>query len=64
MVPGISFFYGFIRKKYERKRDLREIKKKLKPFEKIQTDVKYLDDIPEMYPECIVFKFNYVPNLI
>ncbi|GAH03189.1 unnamed protein product, partial [marine sediment metagenome] len=57
-------FLRIYKKKYERKRDLREIKKKLKPFEKIQIDVKYLDDIPEMYPECIVFKFNYVPNLI
>ncbi|MCK4526716.1 transposase [candidate division WOR-3 bacterium] len=38
------------RKKWEKKRDLREIKKKLKPFEKIQVDIKYLNDIPEFYP--------------
>lgn len=44
------------RKKYQRKRDLREIKKQLKPFEKIQIDVKYLDDIPEFYPEWVVFR--------
>jgi hypothetical protein len=31
--------------KTERKRDLREIKNKYKAFEKIQIDVKYLDDI-------------------
>lgn len=47
---------GFIKlnkKKKERKKDLREYKKKYKPFEKIQIDVKYLDDIPEMYKEFI-----------
>jgi transposase len=38
------------RKKHEKKRDLREIKRKLKPFEKIQVDIKHLDDIPEFYP--------------
>jgi len=38
------------RKKWEKKRDLREIKKKLKPFERIQVDIKHLDDIPEFYP--------------
>jgi len=38
------------RKKHEKKRDLREIKKKLKPFERIQLDIKHLDDIPEFYP--------------
>jgi transposase len=50
---------GYIRhkrKKYQRKRDLREIKKRLKPFEKIQIDVKYLDDIPEFYPAWVVFR--------
>ncbi|MCK5268007.1 MAG: hypothetical protein KAR07_07560 [Spirochaetes bacterium] len=44
------------KKKKERKRDLRELKKKYKAFEKIQVDVKYLDDIPEMYPEYIQYK--------
>ena len=44
------------RKKYQRKRDLREIKKQLKPFEKIQVDIKYLDDIPEFYPAFLCFR--------
>jgi transposase len=37
------------RRKYMKKRDLREIKKKLKPFEQIQVDIKYLDDMPHFY---------------
>lgn len=44
------------RKKYQRKRELREIKAKMKPFEKIQVDIKYLDDIPEMYGSYIVHR--------
>lgn len=44
------------KRKYERKRDLRELKKSLKPFEKIQIDVKYLDDIEEMYAEYVVHR--------
>lgn len=44
------------RKKYQRKRDLRELKRKLKPFEKIQVDIKYLDDIPEFYGAFIVHR--------
>ncbi len=44
------------RKKYQRKRDLREVKKMLKPFEKIQVDIKYLDDIPEFYTAYRVFR--------
>ena len=36
-------------RKHHKKRDLREIKAKLKPFEQIQVDVKYLDDIPQYY---------------
>jgi transposase-like protein len=47
------------RKKYQRKRDLREIKQKLKPFEKIQVDIKYLDDIPEFYG---AFLFHRLPK--
>ena len=39
------------KKKYKQKRDLRETKKKLKPFEIIQVDVKYLDDIEEFYQD-------------
>lgn len=51
--------HGFARlnkKKTERKRDLREIKSRLKAFEKVQVDTKQLDDIPEMYEEYIVHK--------
>jgi transposase len=44
------------RKKYQRKRDLRDIKQRLKPFEKIQVDIKYLDDIPEFYPTFLCFR--------
>jgi transposase len=44
------------RKKHQRKRDLREIKAKMKPFEKVQVDIKYLDDIPEMYGSYIAHK--------
>ena len=33
----------------EKKRDMREIKSKYRAFEKIQVDIKYLDDIPEFY---------------
>ena len=38
------------KKKYKVKRDLREVKKKLKAFEKIQIDLKELQDIPQYYP--------------
>jgi len=44
------------RKKYQRKRDLREIKAKMKAFEKIQVDIKCLDDIPEMYGTFIAHR--------
>ena len=37
------------RKKYQRSRDLREIKRQLKAFQNVQVDIKYLDDIPEFY---------------
>jgi len=53
---------GFLpqkRKKYQRKRDLREIKRRLKPFEKVQVDIKYLDDIPEFYG---AFLFHRLPR--
>jgi transposase len=49
---------GFLpqkRRKYQRKRDLREIKRQMKVFEKIQVDIKYLDDIPEFYGTYRVF---------
>ncbi|MFN3533713.1 MAG: helix-turn-helix domain-containing protein [Candidatus Brocadia sp.] len=39
------------RKVVEKKRDLREVKQRLKALEKLQVDVKYLDDIPELYQE-------------
>ena len=41
------------KKKYKVKRDLREVKKKLKLFEKIQIDIKELKDIPQYYPYII-----------
>ena len=41
------------RKKWRRKRDLRAVKEKMRSFEKIQVDVKYLDDIPEFYHDLI-----------
>ena len=44
------------RKKWRRKRDLRAIKALMKPFEKIQVDVKYLTDIPELYPALIRYR--------
>ena len=33
------------KKKYQKRRDLYELKKKMKPFEKLQFDIKYLNDI-------------------
>jgi transposase len=47
------------RKKYMKKRDLRQIKQRLKPFEQIQVDIKYLDDIPEFYPS---YKLLHLPR--
>ena len=44
------------KRKHQRKRDLREVKKQLAAFEKIQVDIKYLDDIPEFYGAFTVFK--------
>ena len=38
------------KKKYKVQRDLREVKQKMKPFEKIQIDLKELKDIPQYYP--------------
>jgi len=37
-------------KKHNKKKNLRAIKEKLKVFEKIQVDIKYINDIPEFYP--------------
>ena len=50
---------GFLpqtRKRYQRRRDLREVKRKLKAFKKIQVDIKYLDDIPEFYGAYTVYR--------
>jgi hypothetical protein len=40
---------GKRKKKHHKKNDLRAIKAKLKPFEKVQVDIKYLDDIPQYF---------------
>ena len=42
--------------KRKRNKDLRYIKKKYKAFEKIQVDIKELQDIPEFYSHLIDFK--------
>jgi len=50
---------GLIRKvkrKYQKKNDLRKIKAELKPFESMQMDIKYLDDIPEFYKYYLKYK--------
>ena len=44
------------KKRYQRRRDLRTVKQQLKAFEKIQVDIKYLDDIPEFYRAFSVFR--------
>ena len=46
-------------KKHKKKNDLREIKAKLKVFEKIQVDIKELTDIPNYYP---YFKAQKLPR--
>jgi len=54
-------------KKRERKRNLTEMKAKYKPFEKIQVDVKYLDDIPEFYndyKECNLPRYQITARCI
>lgn len=40
----------------KKKRNLSEIKKEMRSFEKIQVDIKYLDDIPEFYREYYLLK--------
>jgi len=42
------------KKKYKVKRDLREIKARLRAFEKMQVDIKELKDIPQYYPYILV----------
>jgi transposase len=44
------------RKKWRRRLDLREIKQKMRPFEKLQIDTKDLKDIPEYYPAMTLEK--------
>ena len=50
------------KKKRKRKNDLRAVKAKLKPFEKIQMDIKYLCDIPYYYTQMKLYdlpQFQY-----
>ena len=47
-----------VKKRYQRRRDMREIRKKYKPFEKIQVDIKYLTDIPEI---ALFLRWNKMP---
>lgn len=44
------------KRKHHKKQDLREIKAKLRPFEKIQVDVKYLDDISQYFKYYVKHK--------
>lgn len=52
---------GFLKKKrhkkHDRKKDLRAIKSNFKAFEKIQIDIKYLDDISEFYKDYKQYNF-------
>jgi hypothetical protein len=41
---------GKQKKKPQKKRDMAEMRKNIKPFQKLQIDVKYLCDIPNIYP--------------
>ena len=61
-IPSKSSVYAIWRKhgllhkrykKYEKKKDLREIKSRYKPFEKIQIDVKELRDIPNILEQSL-----------
>ena len=61
-IPSKSTCYAIWRKhkllskrqtKYEKKKDLRKIKAKYKPFEKIQIDVKELRDIPNIVEQSL-----------
>ena len=50
------------KKKHQTKRDLREIKKKYKPFRRFKMDVKYLNDIPHYWPYMMAMslpRFQY-----
>lgn len=45
-----------IKRKYQKKQDLRLIKQKLKPLQFLQMDIKYLDDIPDFFPFYLKYK--------
>ncbi|AGT44738.1 hypothetical protein TPE_2264 [Treponema pedis str. T A4] len=57
IVKYLKQYYKLPSKKThrEKKRDMREIKSKYRAFEKIQVDIKYLDDIPEFYDDFMRF---------
>jgi transposase len=40
------------RKKYQRKNDLRQVKKRLAPFQRLQIDTKHLKDLPNYLPQA------------
>ncbi|WP_415407798.1 hypothetical protein ACLHDG_04505 [Sulfurovum sp. CS9] len=53
--------YGLLSKHYkksQKKKDLREIKAKYKPFEKIQIDVKELKDIPNYLDQSLALQYK------
>jgi transposase len=48
--------------KYRKKQDMSEMRKNTKPFEKVQTDTKYLTDIPNLYHpiyNCDIPKYQF-----
>ena len=57
LVKYLKQYYKLPSKKThrEKKRDMREVKNKYRAFEKIQVDIKYLDDIPEFYHDFMQF---------
>jgi transposase len=73
-IPSKSSVYAIWRKhdllpkrytKHEKKKDLRAIKSKYKPFEKIQIDVKELRDIPNILDQSLLLglqKQKELPN--
>ena len=57
VVKYLKQYYKLPSKKThrEKKRDMREVKNKYRAFEKVQVDIKYLDDIPEFYHDFMRF---------
>ena len=57
VVKYLKQYYKLPSKKThrEKKRDMRAVKNKYRAFEKIQVDIKYLDDIPEFYHDFMRF---------